>query len=111
RLPLGHHELMSFGAHGQDGAGGGANHALGNTADEDVSQARATVRSEYDQVDLMRAGVADDLHLGRPLNYGLDNLSTDRPLRVEDTGQSFFRRHPGLLGVLRESEAHAKGRR
>src|SRR5262249_29128419 len=86
-------------------------HALGNTADDDMSQAGATVRGEYNQINRLRAGVADDLHLGRPLGHGPDDFPTDRPLRVKNAGQGLFRRRPGLVDVLREGEAHAEAGR
>src|SRR5208282_5450790 len=80
--PSWHYELMSFGAHGQDGARSGADYVLGNAANEDMSEARATVRGEDNEINRLRAGVADDLHFGRPFDDGLDDLSTGRPLRI-----------------------------
>src|ERR1700733_96472 len=87
-----HHELMSFRPHGQHGTRSGAHHRLGNAAHDDMRQAGSTVCGEYDQVDVMRAGVADYLHFRRSLDYGFDYRPSCRPFRIENSGQGLFRR-------------------
>lgn len=64
---LWHHKLMSFGPHCQHRAGSSTHHTLRNASDNNVCQASSTVCGKYDQVDILLAGVADDLHLRRPL--------------------------------------------
>ena len=81
-----HDELMSFGAHGQHRTGSGADHTFGNAANEYMSQASPTVRGEYDQINFMLAGVADNFLFRRSLNQSVDHCSAGRPLRIENTG-------------------------
>src|ERR1022692_2754029 len=107
-----HHELMSFGPHGQHGTTSGAHDALGNAAHKHMSKTRSSVRGEYDQVDIMLAGVGDDLGFWRSLNYCHDDSSTCRPFRIENAGQGLIRRRLGLADVFWQVEAQTKvGRR
>src|ERR1022692_4545695 len=48
-----HHELVSFGPHGQYRARSGSHDGLGDAAHDDVGQTSPTVCGQYDQVDVM----------------------------------------------------------
>ena len=104
--------MVSFGSHGQHGTRSGAHDTLGNAPHENVGQTSSSVRGEYDQVDIVLAGILNDLHFWRSLHHGWDHRSTCRPLQIENTGQGFFRLRFGLADVFWQVEAETKvGRR
>jgi hypothetical protein len=71
-----HHKLMSIGPHGQHRAWSSPHYTFGNAAHNHMGQAGSSVRGEYDQVDVVLAGVSNYLDFRRSLNNGVNHRST-----------------------------------